>query len=117
MSTSQKSGTGMLAASGIAVVLASTCCLGPLVLVSLGFTGAWIGTLSILEPYRPFFLVVTTVTLVLAGFRVFRPVQACAPGDLCCSPQSRRYQRMVFVAVTVLALLAFVFPYLARFFY
>ncbi|EMR15037.1 mercuric transport protein, partial [Klebsiella quasipneumoniae] len=29
------------------------CCLGPLVLIALGFSGAWIGNLTVLEPYRP----------------------------------------------------------------
>jgi mercuric ion transport protein len=31
-------GRGALAAGGIAAILASTCCLGPLVLVTLGFS-------------------------------------------------------------------------------
>jgi mercuric ion transport protein len=37
---------------GLAAILASTCCLGPLVLVALGFSGAWIGNLTVLEPCR-----------------------------------------------------------------
>lgn len=54
MSESQK-GRGALLAGGLAAILASTCCLGPLVLIALGFSGAWIGNLTVLEPYRPFF--------------------------------------------------------------
>ena len=50
-----KSGRSALAAGGVAAILASTCCLGPLVLVALGFSGAWIGNLTALEPYRPIF--------------------------------------------------------------
>jgi len=46
-------GRGALAAGGLAAILASTCCLGPLVLITLGFSGAWIGNLTALEPYRP----------------------------------------------------------------
>ena len=49
-------GSGFLAAGSVAAILASTCCLGPLILVLLGFSGAWIGSLSVLEPYRPMFL-------------------------------------------------------------
>ena len=41
-------GRGALAAGGLAAILASTCCLGPLVLVTLGFSGAWIGNLTVL---------------------------------------------------------------------
>ena len=51
-----KNARGALAAGGLAALLASTCCLGPLVLVTLGFGGAWIGNLTALEPYRPVFL-------------------------------------------------------------
>ncbi len=35
-----KSGRGALAAGGLAAILASACCLGPLILVLLGFSGA-----------------------------------------------------------------------------
>ena len=51
-----KTGRGALATGGVAAILASTCCLGPLVLVALGFSGAWIGNLTLLEPYRPLFI-------------------------------------------------------------
>ncbi|WP_049019712.1 mercuric transporter MerT family protein, partial [Burkholderia cenocepacia] len=61
-----------LAAGGVAAILASTCCLGPLVLVALGVSGAWIGNLAALEPYRPVFLGVALVALLFAGRRIFR---------------------------------------------
>jgi len=48
-----KSGRGSLLVGGVAALVASACCLGPLVLVVLGFSGAWIGNLTALEPYRP----------------------------------------------------------------
>jgi len=117
MTANQKTGSGMLAVGGAAAILASTCCLGPLILVLLGFSGAWIGSLSALEPYRPFFLALTLVALGLAGRRIFRAAPACESGAGCSTPASRCLQKIVFTAVTLLALVAFVFPYLARFFY
>ncbi|HBN2488147.1 mercuric transporter MerT family protein, partial [Klebsiella oxytoca] len=48
-----QNGRGTLFAGGLAAILASACCLGPLVLIALGFSGAWIGNLTVLEPYRP----------------------------------------------------------------
>ena len=54
--TESQTGRGALFAGGLAAFLASTCCLGPLVLVALGFSGAWVGNLTALEPYRPFFI-------------------------------------------------------------
>ena len=51
-----QNGRGALFAGGLAAILASACCLGPLVLIALGFSGAWIGNLTVLEPYRPIFI-------------------------------------------------------------
>ena len=56
-SGSDPTGSGALLVGGLASILASTCCLGPLVLVALGLSGAWIGDLTLVEPYRPLFLV------------------------------------------------------------
>jgi len=117
MNSDNKTGSGFLAAGGIAAILASTCCLGPLILVMLGFTGAWIGSLSVLEPYRPLFLGVALLTLGLAGRRIFRPAQVCDADGTCSTPRSRRNQKIFFAAIAVLALVAFVFPYFAHFFY
>src|SRR3546814_4530197 len=61
---SKKAGSGALLAGGITALLASTCCLGPLVLVALGFSGAWIGNLTALEPYRPFFIGAALIAMV-----------------------------------------------------
>jgi mercuric ion transport protein len=60
---------------------ASVCCVGPLVLLALGISGTWIGVLTALEPYRPFFIGLTLLFLGLAfrkldlGRRFVRPVQ------------------------------------------
>ena len=48
----QQKGRGALFAGGLAALLASTCCLGPLVLVALGFSGAWIGNLTFMRRGR-----------------------------------------------------------------
>jgi mercuric ion transport protein len=117
MNPRKKTGSGFLAAGGVAAILASTCCLGPLILVMLGFTGAWIGSLSVFEPYRPLLLGVALVTLGLAARRIFRPAQACETDGTCSTPRSRHIQKIFFAAIAVLALVALVFPYFARFFY
>jgi hypothetical protein len=41
------SGRGALLAGGLAAILASACCLGPLVLFALGISGAWISNLTV----------------------------------------------------------------------
>ena len=108
---------GTLVAGGLAAILASTCCLGPLVLVTLGVSGAWIGNLTILEPYRPIFIGVALVALYFAWRRIFRPVQECEPGEVCAVPQIRVTYKVIFWIVAVLVLIALLFPYVLPLFY
>ena len=110
-------GSGALFVGGLAAVLASTCCLGPLVLVVLGVSGAWIGNLTKLEPYRLYFVGGAVIALFFAWRRIFRPVEACAPGQVCAAPQIRRVYKILFGIVSLLVFVALVFPYLIRFFY
>ena len=84
--TEPRSSRLALATGGLAAVLASSCCLGPLVLVMLGFSGAWIGNLTALEPYRPAFIGVAVIALYFAWRRIYRPVPNCAPGEVCALP-------------------------------
>ena len=116
-SAPDRSGSGALLVGGLAAILASTCCLGPLVLVALGLSGAWIGNLTVLEPYRPVFIAGALAALFFAGRRIFRPAQTCQPGDACAVPRTRRVYKIVFGIVSALVLVALVFPYLAKFFY
>ena len=106
-----------LVASGLAAVLASTCCLGPLVLVTLGISGAWIGNLSALEPYRPIFIGVALVAMFFAYRRIFRPAQECTPGEVCAVPKVRRGYQVMFWVVAALVLVALAFPYVLPLFY
>lgn len=107
----------VLVAGGLAAVLASTCCLGPLILVALGFSGAWIGNLSVLEPYRLWFIGAALIALFFAGRRIFRPAVACEQGEVCALPSARRAYKVLFGVVTGLIVVALAYPYLARFFY
>lgn len=116
MSTS-KTGKEPLAAGGLAALLASVCCLGPLVLIMLGISGAWIGNLTALEPYRPLFVGMALVALFFAWRRIFRPVEKCQPGELCAVPRVRTGYKVMFWIVSLLVLTALVFPYTLPWFY
>lgn len=111
------SGKSTLAIGGLAAILASTCCLGPLVLVTIGVSGAWIGQLARLEPFRPLFLTISLVALVLAYRRIHRPVATCQSGEVCAVPVVRRAYKLVFWSVAALLLIAFAFPYVVPWFY
>jgi len=109
--SNSRSGRGPLAAGGIAALLASACCLGPLVLVTLGVSGAWIGNLAALEPYRPIFVGVALMAMFFAWRRIYRPVEQCRPGETCAAPQVKKTYKVIFWGVLVLVLIALMFPY------
>jgi mercuric ion transport protein len=76
--------TALLLAGG-AALLASSCCVLPLVLVVVGVSGAWIGQLHRLAPYSPWLTAMALVSLVAAGWWIYRPAAKasgnCAVGE------------------------------------
>jgi mercuric ion transport protein len=106
-----------LAASGIVALLAGACCFGPLVLVSIGIGGAWLGNFQLLEAYRPLFIGVGLVALGFAWKRIYRPPAECEPGEVCAMPRVRRAYKAGFWTVAALLLLMVTFPYFAPIFY
>src|SRR5262245_46676131 len=94
----------LVAAGGILGALAaSSCCIAPLALFSLGISGAWIGNLTALAPYQPYFLAATLVCLGYGYWLVYRPRQvACAEGAACCKPLPKRFVMLRLLLATVL---------------
>ena len=104
-------------AGGLAAILASTCCLGPLVLITVGVSGAWISNLTLLEPYQPFFVGAAMIALLLAWRRIWRLAAACEPGQVCAIPQVNRAYKTLFWVVAALVIVALGFPVVAPGFY
>ncbi len=102
---------GVLAAIG-----ASICCVGPLALLGLGVSGAWIGNLTALEPYRPVLIGVTVLFLALAFRKLYLVPPTCAPGTPCADRAVVRRQRAIFWMVSVLVLGLLAVPWLAPLF-
>jgi mercuric ion transport protein len=110
---------GLIAAGGIlGAIVASSCCIVPLVLVVLGVGGTWVSNLTALEPYKPYFVAITAVLLGLGYWHVyFRPKQACEAGSYCANPTSGRITKAVLWLATVILLLAATVNYWAPLFY
>lgn len=108
-----------LAGGLIAAIVASACCLGPLVLVMLGVSGAWISNLTLLEPYRPVSIGVALIFMALAWRRIYRAPAAaeCEPGTLCALPQTKHVYLVMFWLTAAMILLALGFPYVLPLFY
>ena len=110
---------GWLAGGGvIGGILASACCVVPLVLVTLGISGAWIGSLTSLEPYKPYVAAVTAVFIGLGFWQVyFKPKPTCAEGTYCARPVSSRITQGALWFATVLIVLAMTIGWGAPFLY
>lgn len=82
---------GWFAAGGLlGGVLASTCCVLPLALLSLGVSGAWIGQLTALAPYQPIFLAVAALLVGVGFWRIHGPpARRCATDGACAHGPSR----------------------------
>jgi mercuric ion transport protein len=101
--------TKQLWASALAAIIGSLCCVAPLVLITLGISGAWISQLTALEPYRPIFIGVMALFLGLAFRQLYIVPDRCAPGEACANPRLQRRQRHIFwvVVMGLAALIAF----------
>jgi mercuric ion transport protein len=105
--------TKQLWASVLAAIIGSLCCVAPLVLLTLGISGAWISQLTALEPYRPILIGITLVFIGLAFRQLYMVPARCAPGEACANPELRRRQRQVFWAVVVGLAALIAFPWYA----
>ena len=109
---------GLLIAVALASSLvASTCCVLPLVLVLLGVTGAWMVHLTSFAPAAPVFMAVAVAALGWAGYLVFRPPAACAPMQGADCGRNRRAMKALYLACAAFIALLLLFPLFAPLFY
>ncbi len=102
----------------IGAVLASSCCIGPLLLVTLGASGAWIGNLTALKTYQPIFMAVTLVFLGFGFWQVYgKSKQPYEDGLMCATPRSRRIVKGALWIATVLVAIALTVDIWAPLFY
>jgi mercuric ion transport protein len=98
----------------LGALAASSCCIMPVVLFSLGISGAWIGNFTRLAPYQPYFLAATTVFLGTGYWLVHRASKrACVEGEACDHPLPNRLVKVVLVVATVLVAAVLGFDVLA----
>ena len=107
---------GLVAAGGMLGALAATsCCIVPLGLFTLGIGGAWIGNLTALAPYQPIFIAATLIFLGTGYYLVYRRRgAACADGKCRARLLPRRGVKLALWAATALVASAIAFPYMAR---
>ena len=104
---------GFMAAGGmLGALAASTCCILPMVLVSLGAGGAWVGNLPALAPIQPVILAITFGFLAYGYYLVYwRPRRIYGKGAARAPTFSNRIVKAVLGAAAILFAAAIVFPY------
>jgi mercuric ion transport protein len=104
----------IIAAGGILGALAaSTCCIVPLILFSLGISGAWVGNLTALEPYKPIFIVIALGFLGYGYWMVYLKPKACAEGETCARPLPNRLVKTALWTSTLLIVIALFWNWIA----
>lgn len=113
--TMAQQGSKFLIAGGVIGALAAmSCCILPVVLFSLGISGAWIANFTQLAPYQPYFVTAAIVCLGAGYWLVRRSAKvACAEGEACARPLPNRIVRIVLIAATLLIIAALGFDYIA----
>lgn len=98
--------------------LVSSCCVLPLALVMLGVSGAWIGNLAMLTPYKPYFTMVALAFLGFGFYRVYwRGQSTCADDAYCARPLSLKVMKALLSASVLLIALALTTDWWAPLFY
>jgi mercuric ion transport protein len=71
--------------ASLGAILASSCCISPIVFFNLGLGGAWLANLAVLQPYRIHFIVMAGLLFAIGLFfyiRRFRCATATCPPDI-----------------------------------
>ncbi len=94
----------------LAAVMASLCCVIPLL-----FAGAGVTAILVAEKFaiiRPYLLALTGLLLLAGFYYAYRPIKvACEPGSACATPASRRRARLGIWLATAFAGLFVLSPY------
>jgi len=108
------SATGL---SAIGALVMTSCCILPLVLVSLGVTGVFIGQMASLYQYKWITFSISAVFLAYGFYKAYRPVAAenCADGS-CARPINRTLMRSILWGATAVIAVAIIFPYITPYF-
>lgn len=95
--------TASITAGAVSALGASTCCVLPLALVSMGIGGAWLAQLRALERFQWVFIALALEAFGYAFYRLYLLPAPCEPGTACATPATRRRQRVAFWATLVSA--------------
>ncbi|MGR3177742.1 MAG: mercuric transporter MerT family protein [Candidatus Anammoxibacter sp.] len=95
-----------LAGTIVAAILASSCCIGPLILAGLGIGS--VGVFSPLGKYRPIFMLVTFAFIGVAFYFTYRKKNET---DACCATKTNTIKKVTLWVIAIIAICLLFFPY------
>lgn len=110
-------GTKVAATGGILAALAMTsCCIMPLVLFSLGATGAWMARLGALYQYKWFFVAFAGASLAYGFYKVYWPAERVCAERTCERPLNQTFMKISLWTATAVVATSLLFPYVTPYF-
>jgi hypothetical protein len=98
------------AGSVFAAIVASFCCILPIVFALTGVS--ILGASALFDAWRPYLLGLTFVLLGLGFYFAYRPrKEQCAPGSACALPKTNRAGRLILWLAAAAVILFAAFPY------
>ena len=113
---SNKPKSAFISAGVLAAIASSLCCIGPLIAILGGVSGA-ASTFSWITPARPYLIIASALALGLAFWQAYKPVKIDDCG--CEVPEKKKiFQTKGFLwGITIFSVLMFSFPYYSDVFY
>ena len=116
---SDKTTKKIIATGGLlGAIVASTCCVLPVILLALGISGAWISNLVSLARYKPFFIVLSLVFVGTGFWMVYFKPNISIPkiqSTSCYRPFSEKTIKIMLWFSVIIILIVFLIPYIAPF--
>lgn len=95
-----------------AILLAISCCAGPIVFLGIGLGWAGLAKFQALAPYRWMFFALTGIFLSIAFYKLYFSKASCKASDDCALPRSLRYQRILLWISIFIVVASLLFPIL-----
>ena len=113
---SDKTTKKIIATGGLfGAIVASTCCVLPVILFALGISGAWISNLVSLARYKPFFIVLSLVFIGTGFWMVYFKPQILIPkvqSTSCYRPFPEKTIKIMLWSAVIIILIVFLIPYI-----
>ncbi|MBU6355760.1 MAG: mercury transporter MerT [Rhodospirillales bacterium] len=105
----------LLSIGGIMAALgAASCCVIPFLFFAFGVSGAWLGNLTVLEPYQPIFATATIGFVGFGAWRLRRKAKVACADSYCGTPKADRIAKIGLWTAGILVIVAVTFPYIIR---